>query len=451
MRAWALIASAFALASAAFADPGLGFSPSRLDFGELGPVETAERAVMVENAGTAPVRILRVRACCGAKASMSVRELAPSSSAELRVSVTTGVKPGPFRKTVTVLSDDPARPMFSLAIVGSVRDTRPAAAVGAAETAAPSGASNPQPLPVSPAGSADGSRLCAFAIVASLAGLIAIVFPMAKRMSRNAVPVMAALGMAAALAGWLLWPRPGGVAPAADSERPEKSPGAISTAEPASAGAAKPSERRGAGTAKMSRAELAEGNERLAALLREPEMDPSFPGFLASAVLDRSRDEQWRNHCLQYVPECMLRLAEGSADRALLADVMSRAVSERTGVLAGTALLGYCRLSEKTGVPSAAELGDMAFAIASDASSSPENVVTALRVGAERKVAAMLPAARYWARNGAGAFVRSVAVSAVRDLGSAGDVEFLKSLLPARTKAEERSVNEAISRLEVSR
>ena len=93
----------------------------------------------------------------------------------------------------------------------------------------------------------------------------------------------------------------------------------------------------------------------------------------------------------------------------------------------------------------------MAFAIASDASSSPENIVTALRVGAERNVAAMLPAARYWARSGSGEFVRCVAISVVRDLGNADDIAFLRSLVPARSKSEERAISMAIKALEVRR
>ena len=93
----------------------------------------------------------------------------------------------------------------------------------------------------------------------------------------------------------------------------------------------------------------------------------------------------------------------------------------------------------------------MAAAIASDASSSAENVVTALRVCAERGGKEALPAARYWARYGGGEFVRCVAVSAVRDLGGPADVPFLNSLLPARTRAEERAVRGAIERLEERR
>ena len=93
----------------------------------------------------------------------------------------------------------------------------------------------------------------------------------------------------------------------------------------------------------------------------------------------------------------------------------------------------------------------MAVAIASDASSAPENVVTALRVCAERGEASVLPAARYWARHGDGEFLRCVAISAVRDLGGADDAAFLRSLLPARTRSEDSMLRKAMESLEAKR
>ena len=620
--------AAIAMASGAFAAPGLLFAPETCDFGEMGPVETAERTIVVSNACPVPVKIVRVRACCGAKASISSDELPPSASAELKVSVTTGARPGPFNKTVTVVSDGSGRPLFSLPLVGSVRGTRPTVVGDAVELldesvqspGAPAGrrvASVSITVPaVLLAGIVDGFNPCSFAIMISLAGILAIggrrrrarilgglsfcvgtfvtymlmglgliqaikalegvrlvhdivmvflalslfllsflsfrdalrfrkipvfsvvtlklpegvknlirriamsswsgsavvfagfgcaflvtlldalctrqvyvpvlvilakesasaravallvlynlafiaplvgvfvvaskttdAFQMAKWSSRNVIPAKIALGLVFAFLGWMLWPKSDDVASGIPGEPPAKrlsapdEPPAL-TGRNMDAAARRESE-------KMSNAELAEGNERLEALLHEPTMDPSFPGFLAAVVSDKARDEQWRNHCLQYVPDCMLRLEAGSADYNLLSSVLSRAMAERSSVLAGTALLGYIRLSEQTGSPSADEIGDMAFAIASDASSSPENVVTALRVGAERKVDSMLPAARYWSRSGNGEFVRCVAISVVRDLGNADDIAFLRSLIPARSKSEECAINMAIKALEV--
>ena len=630
---------AFALCSAfspagLFASPSLEFAPSEVDFGELGPVETSSRTVSLRNAGPVPVRVVRVRACCGAKASVSAASIPPSEAAELRVSVTTGVRPGPFRKTVTVISDDPERPMFTVTLVGSVRETVPAVrgdevvllddaaaadiphALGAAEGVARLSLTVPA---VVLAGIVDGFNPCSFAIMISLAGILAIggrrrrarilgglsfclgsfvtymlmgfgllhalkvlqglrilhdlmlsalalalfalsflsfrdalrfhrvpvfsvvtlklpegvknairrialsswsgpavvlagfgcaflvtlldalctgqvyvpvlallakedassraaallvlynlafisplvgvfvlaskttdAFQMAKWSSRNVVPAKVALGIVFALLGWMLWPNPDVAAVSEHGggciRKPNvsRSPGA---------GAVKPKAANAIGEARrgMTDEELADGNERLDALLRAPRLDPAFPRLLASVVADRTRDEQWRNHCLQIVPDCMMRLDGDSADRRLLESTLGKAVLERSTVLSGTALLGYARLSEATGTPTPDEVAAMAVAIASDASSVQENVVTALRVCVERGERSALPAARYWARSGDGEFLRCVAISAVRDLGGADDAAFLRTLLPARTRAEGAMARDAIGRLEAAR
>ena len=585
---FAVFAAAAFGAAAASGAPGLVFKPAECDFGEMGPVETAERTVVVSNACPVPVRIVRVRACCGAKASVSSEELQPSATAELKVSVTTGVRPGPFRKTVTVVSNDPGRPLFTLPLVGSVRESRPSVVGDAVELVDKSAPSPEVPAErhaarirltvpaVALAGIVDGFNPCSFAIMISLAGILAIggrrrrarivgglsfclgsfvtymlmgfglmqalkaleglrivrdivtaflalalfvlsflsfrdalkfrkipvfsvvtlklpegvkvtirkiamaswsgpavaiagfgcailvtlldslctgqvyvpvlallakeressravallvlynlafiaplvavfvlaskttdAFQMAKWSSRNVIPAKIALGVVFALLGWMLWPKADPAAHALEAEAPKAGaaarPDAGSGVPPGTPGtSARPS----AGHRSMTDAELADGNERL---------------------------------------------DEDSEDRGLLSSALAAALAERTTVLAGTALLGYGRLSEWTGSPSSEEVCAMAAAIASDASSSAENVVTAPRVCAERGGKDALPAARYWARNGGGEFVRCVAVSAVRDLGGPADVPFLKSLLPARTRAEERAVRGAIERLEERR
>ena len=80
-RVLVCFAAAITTASGAFAAPGLVFSPDTCDFGELGPVETAERIVAVSNASPVAVKIVRLRACCGAKASASSDTLEPSATA----------------------------------------------------------------------------------------------------------------------------------------------------------------------------------------------------------------------------------------------------------------------------------------------------------------------------------------------------------------------------------
>ena len=101
-------------------------------------------------------------------------------------------------------------------------------------------------------------------------------------------------------------------------------------------------------------------------------------------------------------------------------------------------------MSEKIGEPDKSEVGTMAVSLASDASSCVENVVTALRVWAEMKEGSIFASAKYWARHGESQFLRCVAISVIRDMGTADDQAFLRSLLPAQTKAEESVIIDAL-------
>lgn len=79
------------------------------------------REVRVGNAGDAPLRVSRVKACCGAKASLDEPEIPAGTSSVLRVGLNPGANPGPFRKAVTLYSDDPKRPVLILPLTGAVK------------------------------------------------------------------------------------------------------------------------------------------------------------------------------------------------------------------------------------------------------------------------------------------------------------------------------------------
>ena len=618
--------------NSAFADVeslGLRFLEAKCDFGELGPVQTVEKVLTVSNASPVKVNIVRVRACCGVKADMLKKSLLPDEVAQLRVSMTTGASPGEFRKSVTVISDDPVRPILSLPVEGYVRESQlrivgDAVALEDGESGLPgktSAAANGAIVSLSVpsvmiAGIVDGFNPCSFAIMISLAGILAIggrkrrmrilggiafcigsfiaymliglglmqalkalqslrmahdivmvvlslalfvlaglsvrdairfyrvpvfsvvtlklpegiknlirriamsswsgpavvltgfgcaflvtvldslctgqvyfpvltllakegdfsrafallvlynasfilplvavfvlaskttdAFQMAKWSSKNVIPAKMALALVFAFLGWMLWPKTyNDIAQTAPEKTVFRSFAKPQSKKADNVGSSKTTE-----VEKMTDAELASGNERLNELLRASAPDSALPSFLAAVVSDRMRDEQWRNHCLQFVPECMMRLDVNSPERAMLHSVLANALSERSTVLAGTALLGFCRLSEALSSPTKQEVCSMALSIASDASSAKENIITAMRVGAERKFAAMLEPAYYWARNSDSQFVRCVAISAIRDLGDASSLSFLRSLLPAHTKAEEYAIKDAVNKIEAGK
>ena len=59
-------------------------------------------AMEIANVGDSSLEIHRVRACCGATASITTNSIAPGAAATLTVSLKPMAKPGPFRKKVAL-------------------------------------------------------------------------------------------------------------------------------------------------------------------------------------------------------------------------------------------------------------------------------------------------------------------------------------------------------------
>ena len=161
------------------ASPALSLPSSSVDFGDVVAGSTVVTNLAVANAGDAPLHVSRVRACCGATASLSSATIPPGGEASLTLSVRPLAPNGAFKKNVFVHSDDPERPVFQLTLTG-------AAVAGAPVPEAP----GPQPsVPVVSAsrdlsaltlttillaGLVDGFNPCAFSIVIILAGILAV-------------------------------------------------------------------------------------------------------------------------------------------------------------------------------------------------------------------------------------------------------------------------------------
>ena len=174
----------FAFAFSSLASPRLALDSPSVDFGEVAANAALVREVRVGNAGDAPLRVSRVKACCGAKASLAETEIPAGTSSVLRVEFNPGANPGPFRKAVTLYSDDPKRPVLILPLTGAVKGFVPRVegnrVVLAPEGERPAVAPPPAPaaldisLPVVLfAGFVDGFNPCAFSIVIVLAGVLA--------------------------------------------------------------------------------------------------------------------------------------------------------------------------------------------------------------------------------------------------------------------------------------
>ena len=142
--------------------PRLAVPPEGVAFGEIAAGEPASKSVELRNASPSPVTVSQVKGCCGAEASLSSMRIEPSSAATLSVSLK-AMLPGEFSKHVQILCDDPESPVINIPVTGMAAESKTAAAV------------SHWTLPtVVLAGIVDGFNPCSFAIMISLAGILAI-------------------------------------------------------------------------------------------------------------------------------------------------------------------------------------------------------------------------------------------------------------------------------------
>jgi hypothetical protein len=90
------------------------------DFGEVPNVHVIEHVFALRNAGTAPLKIRRIKAgCVCTAAEVSSRLLQPSSEAALSVKLTLCGLRGHVRERVLIESNDPCRPQIRLYLQGT--------------------------------------------------------------------------------------------------------------------------------------------------------------------------------------------------------------------------------------------------------------------------------------------------------------------------------------------
>ena len=178
--------------------PVLSKEPQNFDFAHIVAMSIQTNAMEISNTGDSPLEIHRVRACCGATASISTNSIVPGAAATLTVSLKPMAKPGLFRKKVTLYTNDPSAPVVEIPIVGEVlapkvevhgNEVVVEANVTANDVGDPSeegfrgesGRGDAQQsrlslsLPVVLlAGLVDGFNPCAFSIIIVLAGILAV-------------------------------------------------------------------------------------------------------------------------------------------------------------------------------------------------------------------------------------------------------------------------------------
>jgi len=585
----------------------------QFDFARIEAMASPTNAMEIANTGDSPLEIHRVRACCGSTASITTNSIAPGAAATLAVSLKPMAKPGPFRKKVTLYTNDPSAPVVEIPIVGEViapkievegDEVVIAANVGENDSGdsseegfrGESGRGDAQQsrlslsLPVILlAGLVDGFNPCAFSIIIVLAGILAVggrmrrarlagglsfcvasyatymamglglvsairavsgfgfavdvvfavlaaslfvlsvlsfrdalryhkqrvpaaitlqlpdkvksmirsvatsswsgpavlgtglacgvvvtlldslctgqvyvpvlailakeqhsvralvllalynlafiaplvvVFILAakgadsERMSRwskrNVVPSKIFLGIVFAVLGYLLWPdfAKYRTAPAEEKvstgltrfsgfKSTDNNP--VNLVNPVQKDTTPQHNR-------MSADELASGNERLNALAMKSDPSAEELTEIVVAIRDTSCDPNWRNYCLQIVPELIVNVGAESERADSLWDALEYGLLAHDTVMPGTALLGLDRLNEKGLLPDS-DVINFILVIASDETTPPGNRVTALRLGAERDLADILPIARRLAKESNSEYLRAAAVSVLRDFG----------------------------------
>ena len=142
--------------------PRLVVPPEGVAFGEIPAGEGASKSVELRNVSSAPVAVSQVKGCCGADAALSAMRIEPAAVVTLSVSLK-AMLPGEFSKHVQILCDDPERPVVVVPVTGTATEGKSASA--ASRWTLPT---------VLLAGIVDGFNPCSFAIMISLAGILAI-------------------------------------------------------------------------------------------------------------------------------------------------------------------------------------------------------------------------------------------------------------------------------------
>jgi hypothetical protein len=92
------------------------------DFGNIGPETKHTTTFAFKNVGTAPLRIVRVKKCCGSvtRGVEEGQEYAPGKGGALEVEYLTGTYPGPLVRNLSIETNDPNEPEAHLTIKANV-------------------------------------------------------------------------------------------------------------------------------------------------------------------------------------------------------------------------------------------------------------------------------------------------------------------------------------------
>ena len=115
--------TALTVSGGLFAQAALEFSETEHDFGEVYEGDVASYEFTFTNTGTEPLVIAEVKASCGCTTPFWTREpVMPGAQGSIKASYNSKGRPGNFRKSIRIGSNDPNTPMTYVYIMGVVVD-----------------------------------------------------------------------------------------------------------------------------------------------------------------------------------------------------------------------------------------------------------------------------------------------------------------------------------------
>jgi hypothetical protein len=169
---------ASAALSSALAVPGLALPVPQFDFGTVPAGTVVEHDFVLENRGTAAVRVLKVRSSCGCTAGqVAAAAIAPGEQTSVHVRFDTTGRSGRQNKDVFITSDAPTEPLLVCRLTGTVEPAPPPPATATSTPAAAPAAPTAAPeVPAAPRG---------LLIQASTAGMLFLDVPAGTAVERT--------------------------------------------------------------------------------------------------------------------------------------------------------------------------------------------------------------------------------------------------------------------------
>ncbi|RNC65256.1 MAG: DUF1573 domain-containing protein [Desulfuromonadales bacterium] len=112
-----------AAALPALAAPTISVEKPVLDFGTIPQGKKINHVFTLKNTGDAPLTIIRTKTSCGCTvANVSTKTIEPGKSGELKTTFDSASFGGKISKTITIETNDPATPAYTLTIKGTINE-----------------------------------------------------------------------------------------------------------------------------------------------------------------------------------------------------------------------------------------------------------------------------------------------------------------------------------------